>query len=141
VHPAIKSQIMGKAPVIKNIEAVALHCSTTERTADDATRDVESWLKCYFMQDKLRQTSRRTVAGVTRIGLFIELDDIYIEGLLHVTELGNDYFTFDKARHAMVGEKTNLTYRLGDRLEIKVIRVDLDTIKIDLGLIGSKKKP
>ena len=81
-----------------------------------------------------------TVAGVTGFGLFIELDDIYIEGLLHVTELGNDYFTFDKARHAMVGEKTNLTYRLGDRLEVKVIRVDLDTIKIDLGLIGSQKK-
>ena len=140
VHRAIKSQIMGKAPVIKNIEAVALHWSTTERTADDATRDVESWLKCYFMQDKVGQSFWGTVAGVTGFGLFIELDDIYIEGLLHVTELGNDYFTFDKARHAMVGEKTNLTYRLGARLEVKVIRVDLDTIKIDLGLIGSKKK-
>lgn len=139
VHRAIKSQILGKAPVIKNIEAVALHCSTTERTADDATRDVESWLKCYFMQDKVGQSFWGTVAGVTGFGLFIELDDIYIEGLLHVTELGNDYFTFDKARHAMVGEKTNLTYRLGDRLEVKVIRVDLDTIKIDLGLIGSQK--
>jgi len=141
VHRAIKSQLAGKSPNIKNIGAIALHCSTTERTADDATRDVESWLKCYFMQDKVGESFWGTVAGVTGFGLFMELDDIYIEGLLHVTELGNDYFTFDKARHAMVGEKTNLTYRLGDRLEIKVIRVDLDSIKIDLGLVGSQKKP
>jgi len=141
VHRAIKSQLDGKNPKIKNIGAIALHCSTTERTADDATRDVESWLKCYFMQDKVGESFWGTVAGVTGFGLFMELDDIYIEGLLHVTELGNDYFTYDKARHAMVGEKTNLTYRLGDRLEIKVIRVDLDSIKIDLGLIGSQKKP
>ena len=141
VHRAIKSHLSGKPSSIKNIEAMALHCSTTERTADDATRDVESWLKCYFMQDKVGQSFWGTVAGVTGFGLFIELDDIYIEGLLHVTELGNDYFTFDKARHAMVGEKTNLTYRLGDRLEIKVIRVDLDSIKIDLALLGSLKKP
>ena len=141
VHRAIKSQLDGKNPKIKDIGAIALHCSTTERTADDATRDVESWLKCYFMQDKVGESFWGTVAGVTGFGLFMELDDIYIEGLLHVTELGNDYFTFDKARHAMVGEKTNLTYRLGDRLEIKVIRVDLDSIKIDLGLVGSQKKP
>ena len=113
VHRAIKSQLNGKAPSIKNIEATVLHCSTTERTADEATRDVESWLKCYFMQDKVGQSFWATVAGVTGFGLFMELDDIYIEGLLHVTELGNDYFTFDKARHSMVGEKTNLTYRLG----------------------------
>lgn len=141
VHRAIKSQLNGKAPSIKNIEATVLHCSTTERTADEATRDVESWLKCYFMQDKVGQSFWATVAGVTGFGLFMELDDIYIEGLLHVTELGNDYFTFDKARHAMVGEKTNLTYRLGDRIEVKVIRVDLDSIKIDLALVGSLKKP
>ena len=141
VHRAIKSQLEGKAPSIKNIEDIVLHCSTTERTADEATRDVESWLKCYFMQDKVGQSFWGTVAGVTGFGLFMELDDIYIEGLLHVTELGNDYFTFDKARHAMVGEKTNLTYRLGDRIEVKVIRVDLDSIKIDLALIGSLKKP
>lgn len=141
VHRAIKSQLNGKAPSIKNIEATVLHCSTTERTADEATRDVESWLKCYFMQDKVGQSFWATVAGVTGFGLFMELDDIYIEGLLHVTELGNDYFTFDKARHSMVGEKTNLTYRLGDRIEVKVIRVDLDSIKIDLALVGSLKKP
>ncbi len=141
VHRAIKSILKDKKTGIKDIGVIAIHCSTTERTAEDATRDVESWLKCYFMQDKVGQSFWGTVAGVTGFGLFLELDDIYIEGLLHVTELGNDYFTFDKARHAMVGEKTNLTYRLGDRLQVKVIRVDLDSIKIDLGLIGSQKKP
>jgi len=67
------------------------------------------------------------------------LDEVYIEGLLHVTELGNDYFTFDKSKHAMIGERTNLSYRLGDRLKVKVVRVDLETIKIDFSLEGAEK--
>ena len=141
VHRLIKSHLEGKSSNIKNIESIASHCSTSERIADDATRDVESWLKCYFMQDKVGQKFWGTVSGVTGFGLFIELDDIFIEGLLHVTELGNDYFNFDKGRHVIIGEKTNLTYRLGDRLEVKVVRVDLDSTKIDLSLISSQKKP
>ena len=117
-----------------------MHCSGTERKADDATRDVESWLKCYFMQDKVGKIFEGTVAGVTGFGLFVELDDIYIEGLLHVTELGSDYFAYDKQKHAMVGERTSAQYRLGDRLKVKVVRVDLETSKIDFSLVGGEKR-
>jgi ribonuclease R len=141
VHRAIKAKLLNKSFKFKDITKIAEHCSGTERTADEATRDVESWLKCYFMQDKVGQIFEGTVAGVTGFGLFIELDEVYIEGLLHVTELGNDYFTYDKSKHAMIGERTSLSYRLGDRLKVKVVRVDLETIKIDFALEGSESKP
>ena len=138
VHRAIKAKLEKKPFKLKNINKVAEHCSNTERRADEATRDVESWLKCYFMQDKVGQIFEGTVAGVTGFGLFVELDEVYIEGLLHVTELGNDYFIYDKSKHAMIGERTKLSYRLGDRLKVKVVRVDLETIKIDLSLESKK---
>ena len=141
VHRAIKAKLLNKSFKFKDITKIAEHCSGTERTADEATRDVESWLKCYFMQDKVGQIFEGTVAGVTGFGLFIELDEVYIEGLLHVTELGNDYFTYDKSKHAMIGERTSLSYRLGDRLKVKVVRVDLETIKIDFALEGVESKP
>ncbi len=109
----------------------------TERRADDATRDVQAWLKCFYMQDKIGEEFEGTVAGVTSFGLFVALDGIYVEGLLHVTELGNDYFNYDKARHEMAGERTGVRYRLGDRLRVKVSRVDLETSKIDFVLAES----
>ena len=137
VHRAIKAKLNKQKASIKDIAGVATHCSGTERRADEATRDVESWLKCYFMQDKVGQVFEGTVAGVTGFGLFVELDDIFIEGLLHVTELGSDYFTYDKQKHAMIGERTNLQYRLGDRMKVKVVRVDLETSKIDFSLVGA----
>ncbi|MDC1173637.1 ribonuclease R [Methylophilaceae bacterium] len=140
VHRAIKEKLTNKKSSIKNISQIAMHCSGTERKADDATRDVESWLKCYFMQDKVGKIFEGTVAGVTGFGLFVELDDIFIEGLLHVTELGSDYFTYDKQKHAMVGERTTIQYRLGDRLKVKVVRVDLETSKIDFSLVGGERK-
>jgi len=140
VHRAIKEKLSKARTTIKNINQIAMHCSGTERKADDATRDVEAWLKCYFMQDKVGQIFEGTVAGVTGFGLFVELDDIFIEGLLHVTELGSDYFAYDKQKHAMVGERTSTQYRLGDRLKVKVVRVDLETSKIDFSLVGGEKK-
>ena len=140
VHRAIKEKLTNKKSSVKNISQIAMHCSGTERKADDATRDVESWLKCYFMQDKVGKIFEGTVAGVTGFGLFVELDDIFIEGLLHVTELGSDYFTYDKQKHAMVGERTTIQYRLGDRLKVKVVRVDLETSKIDFSLVGGERK-
>jgi ribonuclease R len=115
----------------------------TERRADDATRDVQAWLKCFYMQDKIGEEYEGTVAGVTGFGLFVALDDVYVEGLLHVTELGNDYFNFDKARHEMAGERTGVRYRLGDRLRVKVSRVDLETTRIDFVLaeFGARREP
>ena len=134
VHRAIKAVLEGKKYHAGDWTALGMHCSMTERRADDATRDVEIWLKCYFMQDKVGESFNGTVSGVTGFGLFVALDEIYVEGLLHITELGNDYFNFDNVRHMLAGERSGKTYRLGDRLRVKVARVDLDAGKIDFVL-------
>ena len=106
----------------------------TERRADDATRDVVAWLKCYYMKDRVGETFRGTISGITAFGAFVALDEVYVEGLVHVTELGNDYFHFDAAKHQLTGERTRKRFRLGDRLEVTLVRVDLDTSKIDFTL-------
>jgi ribonuclease R len=136
VHRAIKAVVEGKRYQAKDWHQLGTHCSMTERRADDATRDVTNWLKCFYMQDKVGEVFAGTVAGVTSFGLFVALDEVYVEGLLHVTDLGNDYFIHDKARHEMVGERTGVRYRLGDRLTVKVVRVDLETARIDFTLAG-----
>lgn len=137
MHRAIKAVVEGKRYQAKDWHQLGMHCSMTERRADDATRDVTNWLKCFYMQDKVGEVFSGTVAGVTGFGLFVALDEVYVEGLLHVTDLGNDYFIHDKARHEMVGERTGVRYRLGDRLTVKVVRVDLETSRIDFTLVGS----
>ena len=111
-----------------------MHCSLTERRADDATRDVENWLKCYYMQDRVGETFAGTVSGVTHFGLFVTLDGLNIDGLVHVTDLGSDYFHFDAIHHALRGERSGRVWRLADRLSIKVARVDLEQSKIDFVL-------
>lgn len=134
VHRAIKAVVEGRRYQAKDWHQLGMHCSMTERRADDATRDVTNWLKCFYMQDKVGEVFSGTVAGVTGFGLFVALDEVYVEGLLHVTDLGNDYFIHDKARHEMVGERSGVRYRLGDRLTVKVVRVDLETTRIDFTL-------
>jgi ribonuclease R len=136
IHRAIKAVINGDKYKAGDWAELGIHCSMTERRADDATRDVTNWLKCFYMQDKIGDVFEGTVAGVTSFGLFVALDGVYVEGLLHVTELGNDYFHYDKAHHEMAGERTGVRYRLGDRLTIKVVRVDLETTKIDFTLVN-----
>jgi ribonuclease R len=111
------------------------HCSMTSRRADEATRDVSDWLKCEYMRDRVGETHQGVISGVTGFGLFVELSDIYIEGLVHVTSLKNDYYQFDAAGHRLTGERTRKVYRLGDSLTVKVVRVDLDEKKIDLELV------
>jgi len=111
------------------------HCSMTDRRADEATRDAVNWLKCEFMTDKVGETFEGTIAGVTSFGIFVELDDIYVEGLVHVTALGEDYFHFDPVGHRLTGERTRTSFRLGDRVEVRVMRVDLDERKIDFELL------
>lgn len=138
IHRAIKAVLSGEKYQAGNWHMLGQHCSMTERRADEATRDVTAWLKCYYMQDKVGEEFDGTVAGVTSFGLFVALDDIYVEGLLHVTELGNDYFNYDKARHEMLGERTGKRFRLGDRLRVKVSRVDLETSKIDFMLVADE---
>ncbi len=137
IHRSIKAVLEGKRYQGGDWHNLGQHCSMTERRADDATRDVQAWLKCFYMQDKIGEEYEGTVAGVTGFGLFVALDGVYVEGLLHVTELGNDYFNFDKARHEMVGERTGVKYRLGDRLRVQVSRVDLETTRIDFVLADS----
>lgn len=134
VHRAIKAILNNSKMPETNWHMAGQHCSMTERRADDATRDVAAWLKCYFMQDKIGEVYDGTVAGVTSFGLFVAIDNLYIEGLLHVTELGNDYFNYDKTRHAMIGERSHVMFRLGDRLKVKLAHVDLETNKIDFTL-------
>jgi len=136
IHRAIKAVLNGEKYKAKDWNTLGVHCSMTERRADEATRDVTNWLKCFFMQDKIGEVYEGTVAGVTSFGVFVALDGVYVEGLLHVTELGNDYFNYDKARHEMLGERTGVRFRLGDRLTIKVARVDLETSKIDFTLVS-----
>jgi len=108
------------------------HCSMTSRRADEATRDVSDWLKCEFMQDRVGEVHEGIISGVTGFGLFVELSDMYIEGLVHVTSLKNDYYQFDSGAHRLTGERSGETYRLGDKIQVKVVRVDLDEKKIDL---------
>ncbi len=140
IHRAIKAVLNGEKYKAGDWNELGIHCSMTERRADDATRDVTNWLKCFYMQDRIGEVFEGTVAGVTSFGLFVALDGVYVEGLLHVTELGSDYFHYDKARHEMAGERSGVRYRLGDRLTVKLVRVDLETTKIDFTLVNKNNE-
>jgi ribonuclease R len=135
VHRGIKAVLKGEKLPGKGLAEVGVHCSMTERRADDATRDVDAWLKTYFMQDRIGDEYDGTVSAVTSFGMFVAIDDIFIEGLVHVSELGQDYFHYDQAKHMMLGERTGKRYRLGDRVRIKVMRADIETSKIDFALV------
>ncbi|NWO55878.1 ribonuclease R [Chromohalobacter israelensis] len=117
------------------------HCSMTERRADDATRDVEDWLKCEFMSDKLGEIFDGTIASVTQFGVFVRLDDVYVEGLVHVTSLPSDYYHYEAEKHRLKGERSGMSYRLGDGVTVQVARVDLDERKIDFELADDKPRP
>jgi ribonuclease R len=116
-------------------EAAGLHCSANERRADEASRDVEAWLKCKFMRDHLGEEYSGVVTAATSFGIFVTLDALYVEGLVHITELGGEYFKFDEARQELRGERTGIRYAIGTRLRVQVSRVDLDGRKIDFRLV------
>ncbi|MCC7135917.1 MAG: ribonuclease R [Nitrosomonas sp.] len=139
VHRAIKAVLAGKMYAPGDWYELGKHCSKTERRADEATREVESWLKCFYMQDKIGSSFDGVISGVTGFGLFVALDDIYVEGLVHISELPRDYFHHDAVKHLLRGERTGKCYRLGDRLCVKLVRVDLETRKIDFILDGKSK--
>jgi ribonuclease R len=115
------------------------NCSATERRADEATRDAVDWLKCEYMLDKVGEEYPGVITSVTSFGVFVELSDIFVEGLIHVTSLKNDYYHFDPAHHRLLGERTNKMYRLGDPIRVQVARVDLDERKIDFMLTEQDK--
>lgn len=118
-------------------DMLGTHCSANERRADEASRDVEAWLKCYFMKNKLGEEFTGTISGVTQFGLFVQLDEMFVEGLVHITDLGADYFQFDEARHELRGERTGKRYQLTDKIKVQVSRVDIDARKIDLALAAN----
>ncbi|HRH79805.1 MAG TPA: ribonuclease R [Thiobacillaceae bacterium] len=134
VHRAIKAVLKGDSYTPGDWDAAGGHCSMTERRADDATRDVVNWLKCYYMQDKLGEEYDGVISAVVSFGVFVALNDVFVEGLVHVSDLGKDYFHFDSARHWMLGERTGKRFRLGDKVRVKVARVDLETTRIDFVL-------
>jgi len=110
-------------------------CSMTERRADDATRDVMDFLKCEYMRSHVGEEFDGIVNSVTNFGLFVQLNDLYIEGLIHVTNLGNDFYVFDPVRHRLKGERTGVSFAMGDEIKVIVTRVDLDDRKIDFELV------
>ncbi len=140
IHRAIKAVLAHDAYKPGDWEAIGLHCSMTERRADDATRDVESWLKCFYMQDRVGESFAGSVSAVVPFGIFVALDDVFIEGLVHISELGSDYFHYDAAGHVLVGERTGKRYRLADRVRVQLARVDLGTSKIDFRLADGEAR-
>ena len=145
VHRAIRHILQGGKPTDFPISPPVLaglgeHCSMTERRADEAVRDALEWLKCEFMQDKVGQVFEGVITGVTSFGLFVELREVFVEGLVHVTSLHNDYYQFDPIGHRLRGERAGRIYRLGDRLTVRVIRVDLDERKIDFEPVENARR-
>ena len=133
----VVGEVIGYKPdnPLEEIETRSQHCSTTGRRADEASWDVIKWLKTEFMLDKIGEEYEGVVTGVTNFGLFIELKEIFVEGLIHVTSLGNDYYHFDPERHLLLGERTNQSFRLTDEVRVRVARVDLDEARIDFELL------
>jgi len=140
VHRAIKAVLAGEIYTPDRAwDDIGLQCSSTERRADEATRDVENWLKTFFMKERIGEEFDGTISAVTAFGIFVALDTVYIEGLVHVSELGADYFQFDNIKHQMLGERTGQRFRLGDRVRVKLVRADLESNRIDFVLAGSEK--
>lgn len=145
VHRAIKHLESGGKP--RNfaydtaaMEALGVQSSTAEQRADDATRDVDDWLKCEFLSDSLGQVYPGTVVGVTAFGLFVELDDIHATGLVHVSNLSNDYYHFDAVARCLRGERSGTIHQLADNVRVRVARVDIKERKIDFDLIDGRRK-
>jgi ribonuclease R len=121
-------------------QAAGMHCSANERRADEASRDVEAWLKCKYMRDHLGEEYGGVVSSVTSFGVFVTLEAMYVEGLVHITELGGDYYRFDEAHQELRGERTGMRYSIGTRVQVQVSRVDLDGRRIDFRLIHEADK-
>ena len=140
VHRAIKEQLAGKRYDPGNWEEIGLHCSHAERRADEATRDVAAWLKCYYMKERIGECFDGVISSVTAFGIFVALDEVYVEGLVHVSDMGEDYFRFDQIKQRMLGERSGLSFRLGDRVRVKLVKADLESNRIDFVLAPLEKE-
>ena len=137
IHRSIKAVLKQRRYEPGNWHELGMQCSQTERRADDATRDVEAWLKCYYMRDRVGEVFAGTISAAVAFGIFVALDNVYVEGLVHISDLGSDYFHFDAGKHQLIGERTGKRYRLGDRVTVRVVRVDIETSRIDFVLEDS----
>jgi len=133
--PVATDRPKNNSPEMLAWQAAGLHCSANERRADEASRDVEAWLKCKYMRDRLGEEFSGVVTAATGFGIFVTLDEMYVEGLVHITELGSEYFRFDETRQELRGERTGIRYAIGTRVRVQVSRVDLDGRRIDFRLI------
>jgi len=145
VHRGIKYVLDGRPPELfgysqNHMVQFGEHCSAAERRADDATRDVVAWLKCEYMQSRLGEEFPGVITAVTSFGFFVELKDIFVEGLVHISNLDRDYFHYDPIGHRLQGERSGVVYRLGDAVRVIIARVDLDERKMDFELVTSAKK-
>ncbi len=143
VHRAIRKHLKKRSGHVYEADrlgALMDHCCMTERRAEDASRDVVAWLKCEYMSDRVGEEFDGRISSVTGFGLFVELDGVYIEGLVHISSLGNDYYSFDPVGHRLTGKRGGMVYRLLDRIRVKVVRVDIDERKIDLELVEPARR-
>jgi ribonuclease R len=143
VHRAIRHIIRGGKPAkytykVGDMERLGVITSAHERRAEEATRDVEAWLKCEYMENKLGEEFAGVVTGVTNFGLFVQISELLIDGLVHVTSLANDYYHYDSGSQQLVGERSGKAFRLGDAMRVKVQRVDMETRRIDFGVVREK---
>jgi len=140
VHRAIKSVLRRERFHLshEDMKVAGTHCSMTERRADEATREVVRLLKAQYMKGRIGEEFDGLISGVTDFGIFVELAEVFVDGLVHITALGNDYFRFEPKHHRLMGERTRQVFRLGDKVRVRVMRVDLDEAKIDFELVGTK---
>ena len=126
---------------LEEMDVFGAHCSSTERRADDATREVADWLKCEYMQDHVGEEFEGIISSVTGFGFFVRLNDLFIDGLVHISGLANDYYLFDMPKQPLIGENSGMIFRLGDAVKVRVEAVSLEQKQIDFSLISSERKP
>ena len=126
---------------LEEMDLFGAHCSSTERRADDATREVADWLKCEYMQDHVGEEFDGVISSVTGFGFFVRLNDLFIDGLVHISGLANDYYLFDMPKQRLIGENSGMIFRLGDAVKVRVEAVSLEQKQIDFSLISSERKP
>jgi ribonuclease R len=136
VHRAIRHIVRGGKPGAydyspKEMERLGAITSAHEKRAEEATRDVEAWLKCQYMEGHLGDEFDGVITGVTNFGVFVQITELMTDGLVHVTSLANDYYKFDAGSQRLVGERSGHTYSLGEEMRVRVHKVDMDSRKID----------
>ncbi|HEY4371926.1 MAG TPA: ribonuclease R [Burkholderiales bacterium] len=141
VHRAIKAVLKRRTYQEDDWDALGAHCSRLERRADDASREVQSWLKCHYAAEHLGDEFDGTISGVAGFGIFVTVEPLMIDGMVHISELGRDYFNYDETHHLLRGERSGREFRFGQRVHVKIVRADADSLKIDLALLDTPPAP